>query len=136
VEVVNLRVRGMITPKPQDEAKASYAPRLTKEDGRLDWTKPAWQLAREVRAYTPWPGSFSHIDGKLLKVLGATPRAAEHTPEPPGTVLPDLAVVTGEGELALERVQLEGRKPMEAGEFLRGQPGIVGSRLGPPAADR
>ncbi|HLG70511.1 MAG TPA: methionyl-tRNA formyltransferase [Chloroflexota bacterium] len=129
VEVVDLRARGMITPRRQDESRASYAPKLTKDDGRIDWTKPAIQLAREVRAYTPWPGSFTTWDGKLLKVLAAKPSTAAGS-GPPGAVSPELTVATGEGALALERVQLEGRKPMDAAEFLRGQPAIAGAVLG------
>jgi len=132
VEVVNLRVRGMVTAKPQDESQASYAPRLRKEDGRIDWTKPAERLVREVRAYTPWPGSFTYWNGKLLKVLAARSRESlvvSRKSSLPGTVLPGLGVVTGDGELALERVQLEGRKPMDAEEFLRGQPTIVRAQL-------
>jgi len=121
VEVVNLRVRGMVTAKPQDESQASYAPRLRKEDGRIDWTKPAERLVREVRAYTPWPGSFTYWNGKLLKVLRARRQASgvRRQQDQTGTVLPGLVVVTGDGELALERVQLESRKLMDADEFLR-----------------
>jgi methionyl-tRNA formyltransferase len=130
VEVVGLRVRGMITPKPQEEAKASCAPRLTKDDGRIDWSKPTERLLREVRAYTPWPGSFTTFEGKLLKVLAARAKAKGQRPMEPGTVLEGLAVATGDGELALERVQLEGRKPTNADEFLHGHPAIVGARLG------
>jgi len=129
IEVLDLRVKGMITAKRQDESKASYAPRLKKEDGRLDWAQAAESLAREVRAYTPWPGSFTHWDGKLLKVLQARPEPTSTTGQP-GLVQPNLHVQTGSGVLALERVQLEGRKPMDAKEFLRGQPAIVGARLG------
>jgi methionyl-tRNA formyltransferase len=132
VDVLRLRVKGMITAKPQDESQASYAPRLKKDDGRIDWAKPAEQLAREVRAYTPWPGSFTYWNGKMLKVLKASSREpATGAHSPPGTVLDDLLIQTGQGALALERVQLEGRKPMAAEEFLRGQPAIIGSQLRP-----
>jgi methionyl-tRNA formyltransferase len=130
VEVLNLRVRGMITPARQDESQASYAPRLSKEDGRLDWTKPAERLAREVRACSPWPGTFTTWQGKLVKVLAARPLPESDAGAAPGTVLPELRVACGQGELALERVQLEGRRPVDAGEFLRGQPGITGAVLG------
>lgn len=130
VEVVNLRVRGMITAKPQDESQASYAPRLQKDDGRLDWCKPADRLAREVRAYTPWPGSFTAWNGKLLKVLRASPVAGSSPIGPPGTVGQGLLVATGDGQLALQQVQLEGRKAMDAAEFVRGQPSVVGALLG------
>jgi len=132
VEVLALRVRGMITAKPQDESKASSAPRLKKDDGRIDWTKPAEQLAREVRAYTPWPGSFTYWNGKMLKVLRASARqeARGKRQDQPGLVLPGLVVQTGDGLLALHNIQLEGRKSMTSDEFLRGQPTILGSRLG------
>ncbi|HLQ33400.1 MAG TPA: methionyl-tRNA formyltransferase, partial [Chloroflexota bacterium] len=108
-----------------------YAPRLRKEDGRIDWTKPAERLVREVRAYTTWPGSFTYWNGKLLKVLRARRQASgvRRQQDQTGTVLPGLVVVTGDGELALERVQLESRKLMDADEFLRGQPNIVGAHL-------
>lgn len=129
VEVLDLRVRGMITARRQDEALASYAPRLSRDDGRIDWRKPAETLAREVRAYTPWPGCFTSWNGRRLKVLAGRPDASAST-DAPGTVLPDLRVVAGQGVLALERVQLEGRAPMDAGDFLRGQPGIAGAILG------
>jgi methionyl-tRNA formyltransferase len=130
VEVVGLRVRGMITAKRQDEGHASYAPRLDKEDGRLDWTKPADRLVREVRAYTPWPGSFTYWNGKLLKILAARAAASPETMPQPGTVLTGLRVAAGGGLLIPLRVQLAGRKPMSGDEFLRGQPTIVGSQLG------
>jgi len=131
VEVLNLRVKGMITAQPQDETRASYAPKLSKEDGRLDWTKPAERLAREVRAYTPWPSSFTTWNGKVLKVLSGSQQAAGSGQQrAAGTVLPGLQVVTGNGLLALERLQLEGRRAMNAAEFVRGQPSILGARLG------
>lgn len=130
VEVLNLRVRGMITPARQDESKASYAPRLSKEDGRLDWTKPAERLAREVRAYSPWPGAFTAWQGKLVKVLAAHPEDGGQPGSAPGMVLAGLRVACGQGLLALDRVQLEGRKPMDAAEFLRGQPSIARATLG------
>ena len=96
------------------------------------------QLARETRAYSPWPGSYTTWHGKLLKILGANALA---TPEaqsiPPGTVMlqkesgtPSLQVATGEGVLALDRLQLEGKKAMNADEFLRGYANIVGDVLG------
>jgi methionyl-tRNA formyltransferase len=131
VEVVNLRVKGMITAKPQDESRASYAPKLSKSDGRIEWSKAAQRLARELRAYTPWPGSFTTWQGKVLKVLaGRVQEAPLGTALPPGTVLPGLAVVTGDGELVLEQVQLEGRRAMSAEEFVRGQPAMEGAQLG------
>ncbi|MCL5026195.1 MAG: methionyl-tRNA formyltransferase [Chloroflexi bacterium] len=130
---------GEIAPQPQDNAQATYTRILRKEDGRIDWGKAAEMLWREVRAYYPWPGSFTHWDGRLLKVLEAAPLplgAAAPAVGQPGTVIraddhrSSLAVVTGAGALLLLRLQLEGRKPMTGDEFLRGQPAIIGARLG------
>jgi methionyl-tRNA formyltransferase len=129
VEVLDLRVKGMITAKPQDESMASYAPRLKKDDGRIDWSKPVAQLAREVRGYTPWPGSFTYWNSKMLKILKARVNGSLKGQAPPGTVFEGLQVQAGDGLLALEEVQLEGRKPMTSEEFVRGQQGIVGAHL-------
>ena len=93
-----------------------------KEDGRLDWQRPADELARQVRAYTPWPGAFTTWEGRMLKVLRAT--GADHgarSSYAPGTcfIPPDravLAVACGQGALALEVIQLEGKRAMPAAE--------------------
>ena len=138
LEALPLWVAGKLTPQPQDEWLASYTHMLKKEEGLIDWQRPAARLAREVRAYSPWPGSSTSWRGKLLKVIAA--RAASCPAEqqkPVGTVLlrkeggqHDLLVVTGEDCLLIERLQLEGKKAMSADEFLRGYAQIVGERLG------
>jgi len=123
---------GEITPQPQDETQATLAPKLNKNDGRLDWSKPAVELERRVRAFLPWPGTFTTWSGKLLRVLSVqvTGRKAQGTA---GLVVRDeggIGVVTGEDVLQLGRVQLEGKRAMSAVDFSRGQPAFVGSRLG------
>lgn len=138
LEALPLWVAGKLTPQPQDERLASSTHMLKKEDGIIDWQRPAARLAREVHAYSPWPGSSTSWRGKLLKVIAA--RAASCPAEqqkPVGTVLlrkeggqHDLLVVTGEDCLLIERLQLEGKKSMSADEFLRGYAQIVGERLG------
>lgn len=138
LEALPLWVAGEITPQPQDEQKASHTRMLRKEDGEIRWERPAAVLAREVRAYTPWPGSYTHWRGKLLKIVKAHALLSEPDSQvPPGTVslLEEaghrlLAVVTGAGRLLVERLQLEGRKAMSAEEFVRGYPTIVGEVLG------
>ena len=115
-------------PVPQPSEGASYAPRLTREDGRLDWSRDAASLDRQVRAMTPWPGSFTTLGGEMLKVLAATPAEAAG---PPGTVLDDaLLVACGEGALRLLRVQAPGRAALDAASFLRGRKLPPGTRLG------
>jgi methionyl-tRNA formyltransferase len=123
---------GEIQAYPQDDAQATYCSTLTKEDGRLDWKRPATYLDRQVRACDPWPGTYTTWQGQRLKILRARPRAAEAGGEPPGTVLalePGVGVVTGQGLLELRQVQLAGKKAMAAGLFARGQQALIGSLL-------
>lgn len=115
-------------PVAQPAAGATYAPKLTREDGVLDWRLPAAVLDRRVRALNPWPGTVTALDGVALKVLAAEPVAGNG---PPGVVLDTgLTVACGEGALRLTRVQAPGRAAMAAGDFLRGRPVAAGTRLG------
>lgn len=133
---------GVITPQPQDESQATYAPPVRKEDGLIDWQQSAEEIWRQCRAYDPWPGCFTFWKGQLLKLGRVWPNPSWHGPEPPGTVLllpgpdgrPRLAVATGHGALIVESLQLAGRRLLSAEEFLRGQRDFVGSRLGQAAA--
>ncbi len=125
-------ISGAIHPVSQDEAQATYTRLLTKEDSVIDWSTPAEEIARRIRAYAPWPGSATRWGGRRLEVLEAEPIVAEVAGEP-GTVVAlspgSAAVVTGVGALALKRVRLEGRRPLSIQEFLRGARSIIGSRL-------
>ena len=115
-------------PRPQPERGATYAPKLTKEDGRLNWTESAEALDRRVRAMDPWPGAFTTWQGTLLKVLSAEPTSGAGKP---GEILDaSLRVACGAGALQLRRVQLAGGKPLDATAFLRGHPVPPGALLG------
>ena len=124
-----------IDPQPQDNALATYAPKLTKEDGRIDWSQPAEAIDRHVRAMHPWPGAFTILPaGGRLKVPAAEP-AGEQAGGAPGTVLvataqDGLLIACGSGRLRLLSVQPEGKQAMSAGAFLAGHRLDVGSRLG------
>jgi len=123
---------GEITPRPQEKSQATYAGLLRREDGRIDWSESAEQIARRCRALNPWPGAFSFWDKKRLRVLGARPLSVDVLAETPGTVVQfdsKIAVVTGEGLLLLDELQLAGKRPLPADAFSRGQRGFVGSRL-------
>jgi methionyl-tRNA formyltransferase len=124
---------GDLVPRPQPDEYATYAPVLRREDGRLDWACPAVELERKVRAFAPWPGAFTLWQGRRLKVLEATAMAVWPGAEAPGQVV-DLedgaGVVTGEGALRLDQLQLAGKRPMDSLTFVRGQRDFVGSRLG------
>ena len=103
---------------PQPEDGVTYAPKLTKEDGRLDWSQDAAALERRVRALNPWPGTFFTHGGEQIRVLAAR---VEDGAGPPGRLLDDAALVAcGSGALRLTRLQRPGRAPLDADSFLRG----------------
>jgi methionyl-tRNA formyltransferase len=122
---------GTATATPQDHARATLAPMIRKEQGVLAWGLPAVVLARQVRGFNPWPSAYTTLRGRLLKVHVAH---AEGGTGAPGCVLEvgeRIRVGTGDGVLAIETLQLEGRKPLPAREFARGGGLAVGERLGP-----
>ena len=122
-----------VTPQPQDQTLATLCRPLRKEQGIIDWTQPAEVIARAVRAFNPWPAATTTCNGAGLKVLYAAAAPNVALNQPPGAVVAvdgRVLVATGAGALRLEQVQLAGRSAMQVGDFLRGQPGFVGSRLG------
>jgi len=133
IETLPRWLAGEIEPQPQPPEGVTYAPPLAKDDGRIDWQQPAAYIARMARAYTPWPGIFATYKGTRLRILRARALPDWQGDDPPGTViaLPDgqIAVATALGALALEEIQLAGKKAMPAEVFSRGQRAFVGSRL-------
>ncbi len=114
-------------PVPQP-AGATYAPKLGRDDAPLDWSLPAEQLGRRVRALNPWPGTVTTWQGEPLKILAATPGPGSGAP---GHVLDDrLAVACGQGILRLHRLQRPGRAALDAAAFLRGTTIPPGTVLG------
>jgi methionyl-tRNA formyltransferase len=112
----------------QPAAGVTYAPKIAKEDGRLDWSLPAAQLERRVRALNPWPGCFFVHDSETIRVLDAAVVPASGAP---GTVLDESpAIACSEGALRLLRLQRPGRAAMEADAFLRGYALPIGVKLG------
>jgi len=127
VEALDAVAAGTATATPQPAAGVTHAAKLTRDEGRIDWRQPAEDLARAVRAYTPWPGAwFEHQDARI-KVLDATATADRGEP---GTVLDDrLTIACGAGALRLLTVQRGGRGPVDASAFLRGYDLPAGTRL-------
>ena len=128
--------RGEVQPQPQDDAQAAYTRPLRREDGEVDFHQPAERLWRQVRAYAPWPGTHTAWNGRRLKLLDVVPLPASGAAAQPGEVvsLPPSApapvgVATGDGVLGLLRVQIEGRQPVAARDFLAGHAAFVGARL-------
>jgi methionyl-tRNA formyltransferase len=113
--------------EPQDVTRVTHAPRLAKDDGRVDWNREAVTIERMVRAFTPWPSAFTTLDGRTVKILAAR-GAGDARPEgPPGTIDAHgggLRVATGHGVLDVLTVQAEGKKAMPAAAF------AAGARLG------
>jgi methionyl-tRNA formyltransferase len=117
-------------PMPQPAEGATYAPKLTRDAGRIDWTRDANAIDLQVLAFDPWPGTFTTLHGATLKVLAAELAAGSGVP---GTVLDDrLTIACGAGALRLTRLQLAGRPAMAADAFLRGHPVSHGTVLGGP----
>ena len=133
VETLSGWLGGEIEARPQDDSRATYCRTLTKEDGRLDWSRPADALERQVRACDPWPGTFTTWAGQRLKVLRARARPEWQGEGVPGQVVAleeGIGVVAGKGALELVEVQRAGKKPMAADLFALGQRDLVGSVLG------
>ena len=117
--------KGVLEPATQDDSEVTYAPALKKEDGRIKWAQSAEHIERCIRAFNPWPSAYTLIGEKRLKVLAAT--LVDYTSEQvvdasPGTVCwagaDMVTVATGNGMIGLRRVQLQGKKAMDIGEFL------------------
>lgn len=123
-------VNGRLSPTPQDDTLATYAPMIAKENGRLDWHASSQQLDRQLRALNPWPGAFTSWQGELFKVVEATVVEGEAETAVVGQVLAGGMVQTGSGQIALQQVQPAGKRAMDIDDFLRGNPHFVGAILG------
>jgi methionyl-tRNA formyltransferase len=123
-----------LTPQTQDDALATYAAKLTKEEARLDWSRPATELARAVRAYNPVPGAHTLLDGQMVKIWQATTQAPSTQGGRPGEVLATgergIVVACGEGALNIAELQLAGGKRMTAVALVAGHAMQPGRRFG------
>ena len=116
---------GTVIEMPQSSEGVTYAPRLTKEQGRVDWSQSALAVSRQLRALTPWPGASAELASSPIKLLAGKP-LEESSSEPAGSLLGmrngALAVACGEGTVfGIERLQRPGRRPLAAAELLRGE---------------
>lgn len=130
-------INGKIKAKPQDHSKATFTKIIKKEDGKIDWNKPAEEIERQIRAFHEWPTAYTGIMNKESRIMNLKILEAEvvnkNTDNKVGQVFLDenknLAVQTGNGVLILRQIQLEGKRVMSARDFLNGHPEIVGSNL-------
>ncbi len=131
LEALPLIEAGKITPAPQDDSLSNYAPLIKKEDGKIDWKKTSSQLDAQVRAFNPWPGAFTRLDGKVLKIWGAQPVEGKGNP---GEVIAldkkSFTVACSEGALRIVSLQPEGKKKMDTASFLLGNKIETGTKLG------
>ena len=124
---------GGIDAQTQDEALVTLAPQLRKQDGLIDWSLTADSIERQVRAYTPWPGSFTAWGGRQLKILEATVATGAAAPGQIVAYEAGIAIGTGAALLLPLRLQLAGRSAQACDAFLRGQRDIIGAQLGTTA---
>ena len=134
LDVLPRWVKGNLEARTQDGTRASYCRKIAKQDGEIDWGLPAVDIWRRVRAYNPWPGAYTGLKGRQLRILEAVPlsgegsvRAGEIVDSPGGGA--PFGVATGKGILGVRCVQMEGKKALSAAEFMRGQRGLVGTVL-------
>ena len=122
--------RGEIEPRPQREEEATFAPKLRKEDGLINWKREAREINNLIRGAQPWPGAYTFLRGKLLKVHRARVGSGRGEPGEVISLEEGIEVACGEGSLLLQEVQLEGRRRVLWEDFLRGYPLSIGERLG------
>jgi methionyl-tRNA formyltransferase len=133
LETLRRLKEGSLTSQDQDESLATLAPILKKEDGLIDWRRSSLEIERRVRGLDPWPGSYTFLNGKLLKVHRAKIVSSESMPNPGAIVRADAGgfwAATGSGAIGLEEVQLENKKRLPGGEFIKGARIKAGDRLG------
>ena len=141
--VIDQLEAGTARDEPQDESAATYCCALSKDSGLVDWSLPAPDIDARVRAFHPWPGAWTSLSGERLAIISARLLAGDppviaadaHSGTQPGTVISvdksrGIMVQTGTGLLALTRLQLRGKKPMDFRDFANGARGLVGTRLG------
>jgi methionyl-tRNA formyltransferase len=130
IETIKKIQDGSLRPVPQNHALATYAPMLKKEDGLIDWEKPADDIERFIRGVTPWPGAFTFVNGKRMRVFKAKVWDSDST-DIPGKITKafsnELCVATGRGVLSILEIQMDSGKRLEIREFLKGstlEPGL------------
>lgn len=132
VEAMKQAEAGTLRPEKQDDSLSCYAKMLDKKLGEIDWSKEAAVIERLVRGLNPWPSAYSHLHGKTLKIWSADVLDKQYEAQPGqvAEVTKDAVIIqTGKGALAVKELQLEGKKRMAAGDFLRGYQVEIGTAL-------
>ncbi|MCD4694210.1 methionyl-tRNA formyltransferase [bacterium] len=125
-------IEGKIKPKNQDDSETTYIPKLKKEDGKIDWSKDALKIERETRALNPFPGAYTKLEDKNLKIKKVSSNILNINKFPFGKIFlykNNLVIQCGKNALIIEKLQLEGKKEMETKDFLQGHRDIEGKIL-------
>jgi methionyl-tRNA formyltransferase len=135
VEAMDMIERAKVSFSKQDSSRSTYAHKLKKEDGLIDWNESAIKIHNKVRGLVPWPGAYTHYNGKTLKILVTEIcYGAMMTDKPAGSVVDiikgkGIMVKTGVGDICVKYIQLEGKKAMDTDSFIRGHKIIIGDKL-------
>lgn len=124
IRTIPLWIKKEIMAVPQNEMEATYTKIIKKEDGKVNWQKTAQEIIRQIKAFNPWPGCWSLLNGKRVKIITATLSDYENKNYNPGQIIKlqnkKMAVACGQGFLEIPELQMEGKKPMSGEEFLNG----------------
>lgn len=131
IKTLDSYIQGRLTPQPQDNSKAIVTKQLTKKDGQIDWSLPANKIENQIRAYQPWPGSYTFFNKSKIDILSAKVIPSSDLPAP-GTVLSQanyICVSTGQDVLKLIKIKPASKNEMTANDFIRGHKDFIGSVL-------
>lgn len=131
IEILPKWISGEIQPQEQNHDEATFAKIIKKEDGKINWNESAEKIDAKIRAFNPWPGTFTNFNGKILKIL-ETENAESEENLPIGQVFKignDIAIKCGNGALKIKSLQVEGKKPMDIKNFINGYPNFIESTL-------
>ena len=124
---------GHLRSQPQDDSQATVTSLLERADGEIEWSRASDEIARKVRAFQPWPETFTEWNGKILKIIEAQSSGVPTSGASPGDVIRTddsrLSIATGDGSLIVDKLQLEGRRAVTASEFIHGYRDFIGSNL-------
>ena len=122
IEFLNMQESKRIDFKKQDNNNVSYAPKIKKEDGLIDWSKKSYEIVNQIRALSPWPSAYTHFNNKILKILQAD--TSKDSSEILGEVIlsddTGIKVACSDGSIVIKKLQLEGKKALSVDQFLRG----------------
>ena len=135
LEALQMLMKGNAQRTPQDNALATYAPKLTRDDGKIDWSESAEIIERKIRALNPWPGAFALVSeksGRVMRLKVFDAKTVDEKGRPAEISRADnqgLIVGTGDNTISLGHVQLEGKRRMSAYDFVRGHARLLGRKL-------